>query len=166
MSVPARSLRFRIAHNLINAAAGRLLTSRSSSAKPCASSKYQCPALTLTVLSPPSARSYNTNFNILLVVFQALAAIFLCSGAKAAGKIDYPEFQKPIAMQWLPVNLIFCGMLYTSMQALTHNNVPMVTVFKNIANIFIAAGGETGAVCLPSLLLYSASVATLEICKI
>ena len=31
-------------------------------------------------------------------------------------------------------------MLYTSMQALTHNNVPMVTVFKNIANIFIAAG--------------------------
>lgn len=76
------------------------------------------------------------------MVFQAVVAVLLCSGAKAAGKIDYPEFQKPIAMQWLPVNLIFCGMLYTSMQALTHNNVPMVTVFKNIANIFIAAGGE------------------------
>jgi len=86
------------------------------------------------------ASSYDTTFNILLVVFQALVAIVCCYVAKAAGKIDYPPFSKDIALQWLPVNVFFCMMLFTSMQALTHNNVPMVTVFKNIANIFIAAG--------------------------
>jgi len=31
-------------------------------------------------------------------------------------------------------------MLFTSMQALTHSSVPIVTIFKNIANIFIATG--------------------------
>ncbi|GMI07529.1 hypothetical protein TrLO_g8246 [Triparma laevis f. longispina] len=101
---------------------------------------YSGCSMSMVLANKSLASSHNTNFNILLVVFQAVVAVLLCSGAKAAGKIDYPEFQKPIAMQWLPVNLIFCGMLYTSMQALTHNNVPMVTVFKNIANIFIAAG--------------------------
>lgn len=44
------------------------------------------------------------------------------------------------AKQWAPVNIIFCLMLFTGMCSLKHNTVPMVTVFKNITNIFISAG--------------------------
>ena len=35
----------------------------------------------------PATLSYDTTFNILLVVFQALVAIVCCYAAKAAGKI-------------------------------------------------------------------------------
>ncbi len=86
------------------------------------------------------AATHDTNFNILLVIFQALVAVACCMIARARGWISYPDFSWDIAMQWAPVNLLFCAMLFTGMTSLTHNTVPMVTVFKNIANIFIAAG--------------------------
>jgi len=41
---------------------------------------------------------------------------------------------------WAPVNIFFCLMLFTGMAALQTNSVPMVTVFKNVTNIFTAAG--------------------------
>ena len=43
-------------------------------------------------------------------------------------------------MAWAPVNLFFCAMLFTGMASLQTNSVPMVTVFKNVTNIFTASG--------------------------
>jgi len=40
------------------------------------------------------ASSYKTNFNLLLVVFQAVFAIGCCEAAKAAGYITYPKLEK------------------------------------------------------------------------
>jgi len=54
--------------------------------------------------------------------------------------VHYPSFSVATARQWLPVNIFFCGMLFTGMTSLQHNSVPIVTIFKNITNIIIAAG--------------------------
>lgn len=54
--------------------------------------------------------------------------------------VDYPPFALSTARQWAPVNILFCAMLFTGMASLQYNNVPMVTVFKNITNILVAAG--------------------------
>lgn len=41
---------------------------------------------------------------------------------------------------WLPVNVIFVGMLITSMFSLKYINVAMVTVLKNVTNVITAFG--------------------------
>ncbi|GMI52567.1 hypothetical protein ScalyP_jg5386 [Parmales sp. scaly parma] len=86
------------------------------------------------------ASSYETNSNFFLVLFQSLVAILCCEISKRCGWVKYPHFDIDTAIQWAPVNVLFCGMLFTGMGSLQHNSVPMVTVFKNVANIFTAIG--------------------------
>lgn len=45
-----------------------------------------------------------------------------------------------VSRVWLPVNVIFVGMIGTSFYALQNLNVAMVTVLKNLTNIFTMAG--------------------------
>ncbi len=80
------------------------------------------------------------NLNFLLVVFQAVIAVIAVEFSKWMGWVDYPSFETRTARQWAPVNLLFCGMLFTGMASLQYNSVPMVTVVKNITNIFTALG--------------------------
>jgi len=80
------------------------------------------------------------NLNFLLVVFQAVIAVIAVEFSKKMGWVEYPSFDKKTAQQWAPVNILFCAMLFTGMASLQHNSVPIVTVFKNITNIFTAAG--------------------------
>lgn len=82
----------------------------------------------------------NGDLNILLVVFQAVTAVICVECSKRAGWVDYPSFNVRTAKLWAPVNLLFCGMLFTGMASLEHNSVPMVTVFKNITNIMTTIG--------------------------
>lgn len=45
-----------------------------------------------------------------------------------------------IAQVWMPVNLIFVGMIWTSFFALKNLGVPMATVLKNVTNLFTIVG--------------------------
>ena len=54
--------------------------------------------------------------------------------------VEYPPLNLRTAQLWAPVNILFCLMLFTGMAALQHNNVPMVTIFKNITNIVVTVG--------------------------
>jgi GDP-mannose transporter len=65
------------------------------------------------------------------------------------GWVEYPNFNTRTARLWAPVNLFFCGMLFTGMASMQHNSVPMVTVFKNITNIMTTIG---------DCILYGASI--------
>eukprot|EP00977_Amphora_coffeiformis_P023130 scaffold12232_cov149-Amphora_coffeaeformis.AAC.4 len=89
-------------------------------------------------------RSYNHlidgSLNTLLVVFQAVAAVILVEGCRYSKLVDYPPLTMNILKAWAPVNIFFCLMLFTGMAALQTNSVPMVTVFKNVANICTATG--------------------------
>ena len=44
---------------------------------------------------------------------------------------------------WLPVNVIFVGMIWTSFFALKNLGVPMATVLKNLTNLFTIFGDYT-----------------------
>ena len=78
--------------------------------------------------------------NFLLVVFQAIIAVIAVEFSKKMKWVEYPSFNLNTAIQWLPVNIFFCGMLFTGMASLQHNSVPMVTIFKTITNIIVALG--------------------------
>jgi hypothetical protein len=103
----------------------------------------------MVLVNKQLASSYNhllpsdtrlANLNILLVVFQAFVAAVCVELCKAVKWVEYPNFEFRTAKLWAPVNLLFCIMLLSGMASLQHNTVPMVTVFKNIANIFITIG--------------------------
>lgn len=73
-------------------------------------------------------------------MFQAATAVLCVEFSKRAGWVNYPSFDVRTALQWAPVNVLFCGMLFTGMASLEYNSVPMVTVFKNITNIMTTIG--------------------------
>ncbi len=50
------------------------------------------------------------------------------------------RFNGDVAMDWLPVNLLFCAMLMTGFLSLKALAVPMVTIFKNLTNVVILTG--------------------------
>lgn len=109
-----------------------------------ASAMYSGCSVGMVLVNKSLASSYNHlisgDLNILLVVFQAVAAVICVEFSKYAGWVDYPSFNIRTARQWAPVNILFCGMLFTGMASLEHNSVPMVTVFKNITNIMTTVG--------------------------
>lgn len=74
-------------------------------------------------------------------MFQAVIAVMCVEFCRMSGMIEnYPPLTVDVARSWAPVNIFFCAMLFTGMASLQTNSVPMVTVFKNITNVFTTFG--------------------------
>ena len=105
---------------------------------------YSFCSVSMVLTNKSLASSYQqetaVDLNILVVVFQAIVAVFCVEFSKRMGWIEIPELTTETIKLWIPVNLFFCGMLFTGMASLQHNSVPMVTIFKNITNIMVASG--------------------------
>jgi len=76
---------------------------------------YSFASVSMVLANKSLASSYDTSFNILLVVFQSVVAILCCEVSKMLGWISYPPFNMSSAKSWVPVNVFFCGMLFTGM---------------------------------------------------
>uniref|UniRef100_A0A7S2R176 Sugar phosphate transporter domain-containing protein n=1 Tax=Eucampia antarctica TaxID=49252 RepID=A0A7S2R176_9STRA len=101
-------------------------------------------SISMVLVNKSLASSYNDliqgDLNVLLVVFQAIIAVIAVETCKKMKWVEYPTFNMRTARQWAPVNIMFCLMLFTGMASLQVNSVPMVTIFKNITNIFCSFG--------------------------
>jgi hypothetical protein len=60
--------------------------------------------------------------------------------ARAIGIITFPKFKWSTALAWLPITVFFVIMLESSVLTLTTMSVPVFTVVKNFATVFIALG--------------------------
>jgi GDP-mannose transporter len=85
--------------------------------------------------------------------------------ARALHIIQYEDFDWGVARRWLPINIFFICMLFTSTLSLKYLTVHMVTIFKNLTNVFIVYGewaflGQqvTSGVILSLLLMVLGSV--------
>ncbi|KAJ8647462.1 hypothetical protein MRB53_000485 [Persea americana] len=56
------------------------------------------------------------------------------------GVVSTERFTLKLIKVWVPVNLIFVGMLVTGMYSLKYINVALVTILKNLTNILTAVG--------------------------
>ncbi|KAG5175046.1 hypothetical protein JKP88DRAFT_351682 [Tribonema minus] len=101
---------------------------------------YSSCSLTMVLANKALASSFDANFPILMVVFQCLVAVLLVETSRRHQWVENYALDMKLAMQWVPVNLFFCAMLFTSFMALKWMNVPMVTVFKNLTNVIIVWG--------------------------
>ncbi|XP_042976067.1 GDP-mannose transporter GONST1 isoform X2 [Carya illinoinensis] len=84
--------------------------------------------------------SYDFNAGISLMVYQNLISVVIVSILSFLGIISTEPLTWRLVKVWLPVNVIFVGMLITSMFSLKYINVAMVTVLKNVTNVITALG--------------------------
>ena len=75
-----------------------------------------------------------------VITFQCFIAVILVELSKRLGYVEYPPFEISTALKWLPVNILFIGMLLSGFMSLVYLSVPMVTVFKNLAYLFTLVG--------------------------
>eukprot|EP01038_Epipyxis_sp_PR26KG_P008599 gene8599-11619_t len=75
-----------------------------------------------------------------IILFQCLIAVVLVESARILKIVEYPPFNFRTARAWLPLNIIFIGMLSSGFVSLVYNSVPMVTIFKNLTNLVTVAG--------------------------
>ncbi|CAL9769013.1 unnamed protein product [Musa acuminata subsp. burmannicoides] len=85
---------------------------------------------------------YDFSAGISLMFYQNLVSVIVVSILSSSGVISTEPLTWKLIRVWLPVNVIFVGMLITSMFSLKYINVAMVTVLKNVTNV-ITALGET-----------------------
>ncbi|KAM3289959.1 GDP-mannose transporter GONST1 isoform X2 [Capsicum chacoense] len=84
--------------------------------------------------------SYNFNAGISLMLYQNFVAVVVVSILSFFGVVSTERLTLRLIKVWLPVNVIFVGMLITSMLSLKYLNVAMVTVLKNVTNVITAVG--------------------------
>ena len=87
---------------------------------------------------PPESKSNLPQITI--IAFQCVLAVVFSEVARSMRIINYSSFSFIKAKQWLPVNIMFIGMLCTGFLSLIYVNVPMVTVTKNCANLLTVFG--------------------------
>ncbi|RDX87289.1 GDP-mannose transporter GONST1 [Mucuna pruriens] len=84
--------------------------------------------------------SYDFNAGISLMLYQNFISVAIVSVLSLLGLISTEPLTWRMIKVWLPVNVIFVGMLITSMFSLKYINVAMVTVLKNVTNVITALG--------------------------
>ncbi|KAL8132999.1 GDP-mannose transporter GONST1 isoform X1 [Apium graveolens] len=84
--------------------------------------------------------SYDFSAGISLMLYQNLVSVLIVSMLSTLGVISTEPLTWRLIKVWLPVNVIFVGMLVTSMFSLRYINVAMVTVLKNVTNVITAVG--------------------------
>lgn len=84
--------------------------------------------------------SYDFNAGISLMLYQNFVSVIIVSILSFSGVISTEPLTWRLIRVWLPVNIIFVGMLVTSMFSLKYINVAMVTVLKNVTNVITAVG--------------------------
>jgi len=75
-----------------------------------------------------------------LLFFQCTICVILVKACEMLQLITIEPLNLDVIRIWLPVNAIFVGMIGTSFWALQGLNVAMVTVLKNLTNLFTIAG--------------------------
>ncbi|KAF8061338.1 GONST1 [Scenedesmus sp. PABB004] len=101
---------------------------------------YSVSSAALTLLNKKVLVHYDFHALHALLAFHCALAVALVRGAGALGWAEVEPLSWELVRLWVPVNLIFVGMLATNFYALQLVGVGMVSVLKNLSNLFIIAG--------------------------
>lgn len=87
-----------------------------------------------------SPKKHAFNFPIMLIFCQNSVAVVCVFAAKAVGLCDFPGLRTDYVLRWLPLTLIFTGMLVSSLISLRTMSVACVTLIKAFAIIGTGLG--------------------------
>ncbi|XP_074566822.1 GDP-mannose transporter GONST1-like [Curcuma longa] len=103
---------------------------------------YCITSISMILVNKLVLSGYDFNAGISLMLYQNLVSVTIVSALSLFNIISTEPLTWKLVKVWLPVNVIFIGMLITSMFSLRYMNVAMVTILKNVTNV-ITALGET-----------------------
>uniref|UniRef100_A0A0E0KKY8 Uncharacterized protein n=1 Tax=Oryza punctata TaxID=4537 RepID=A0A0E0KKY8_ORYPU len=101
---------------------------------------YCIASCSMILLNKVVLSSYNFNAGISLMLYQNLISVTILLVLELFGVISTEKLTWKLIKVWIPVNIIFVGMLVTGMYSLKYINVAMVTILKNMTNILTAIG--------------------------
>ncbi|KAB1228049.1 GDP-mannose transporter GONST2 [Morella rubra] len=101
---------------------------------------YCISSCSMILLNKVVLSGYDFNAGVSLMFYQNLisTAIVLILGLCRAVSLEKLSWK--LIRVWLPVNVIFIGMLLSGMYSLKYINIAMVTILKNMTNILTAIG--------------------------
>ncbi|EIE26589.1 GDP-mannose transporter, golgi apparatus [Coccomyxa subellipsoidea C-169] len=104
---------------------------------------YCVASASMVLLNKAALSSFDFHGPTALLFFQCLVCCILVKVCSALNFIRLEPWNIKIVQLWLPVNVIFVGMIWTSFFALKNLGVPMATVLKNLTNLFTILGDYT-----------------------
>lgn len=103
-------------------------------------SLYSTTSAALILLNKHVLASYGFSAPISLLCFHCWLSIACVSVTQSVTGARVEPLTWPLIKLWVPVNVLFVGMLLTSFYALTSLGVGMFTLLKNMSNIFTVMG--------------------------
>ncbi|XP_008457382.2 GDP-mannose transporter GONST2 isoform X1 [Cucumis melo] len=101
---------------------------------------YCISSCSMIILNKVVLSSYNFNAGISLMFYQNLISSIVIILLGLCRTVSIEKLNWKLIRLWIPVNLIFIGMLVSGMYSLKYINIAMVTILKNVTNILTAIG--------------------------
>ncbi|CAI9298014.1 unnamed protein product [Lactuca saligna] len=101
---------------------------------------YCLSSCSMILLNKVVLSSYAFNAGISLMFYQNLISCIIVIVLGLSGLVSLEKLNWKLVKVWIPVNLIFVGMLVSGMYSLKYINIAMVTILKNMTNILTAVG--------------------------
>ncbi|KAK3035423.1 hypothetical protein RJ639_032848 [Escallonia herrerae] len=115
-------------------------TSGRNSGPVLAGTAYCISSCSMILLNKIVLSSYAFNAGISLMFYQNLISTVLVVILSLCGAVSVEKLNWKLIKVWIPVNVIFVGMLVSGMYSLKYINIAMVTILKNVTNILTAIG--------------------------
>ncbi|KAJ9466821.1 GDP-mannose transporter [Diplonema papillatum] len=97
-------------------------------------------SVSMIILNKLVLDSKGFHFPFVVLFFQNASATAFVVTLRLLGIIEYPGLERSIVRRWLPLIVLFTGMLATSLMALQTMSVPLFTLIKSLAIISTAIG--------------------------
>ncbi|CAN1808964.1 GDP-mannose transporter GONST2 [Linum perenne] len=105
-----------------------------------AGAAYCVSSCSMILLNKVVLSSYNFNAGTSLMLYQNFICCLVVALLGLFRVVTVEKLNWKLVKLWIPVNLIFVGMLVSGMYSLKYINVAMVTILKNMTNIITAVG--------------------------
>ncbi|CAI0475609.1 unnamed protein product [Linum tenue] len=101
---------------------------------------YCVSSCSMILLNKVVLSTYNFNAGTSLMLYQNFICCLVVAILGLSGAVSVEKLNWKLVKLWIPVNIIFVGMLVSGMYSLKYINVAMVTILKNMTNILTALG--------------------------
>lgn len=101
---------------------------------------YSFCSISMTLSNKYILTVYEFDFNLFLLILQNGICVLLLLVARKLNWIEFEGLDRKKIINWIPLNILFVGMLLSGFTTINLLSVPMVTIFKNCTNILVTAG--------------------------
>jgi len=101
---------------------------------------YSIASISMVLSNKLILTTFQFKYDMVLLFIQNCMSTILLRAARSLGWCEFEEFEARKALDWLPLNFFFIGMLLTGFFSLEMLSVPMMTIFKNSSNVLVTFG--------------------------